>query len=72
MSEATASSVQKRLANHAAVKEIIYTTQAKGPDGVIQTKTTRRKPVTPIYAHKTLMSARCEGSKDPSRKQNGT
>ena len=50
MSEATASSVQKRPANHASVKEIICTTQANGPDGVMQTKTVRRKPVTPIYA----------------------
>ena len=50
MTVATAHNIQRRLANSAAVKEIVYTTQTKGKDGTTQTKTLRHKPVTPFYA----------------------
>ena len=50
MTMATAHNIQTRLANSAAVKGIVYTTQTQGRDGNTQTKTLPHKPVTPFYA----------------------
>ena len=50
MTMTTAHNIQKRLANSAAVKEIVYATQTQGKDGATHTKTRRHKPVTPFYA----------------------